>query len=67
MVQFEEEDAPGIEFEWYPAKAETNRKKHGISFELASTVFGDRHLLEVPDREHSVVEERFVGIGRCET
>jgi len=30
----------GLEFEWDPDKAEANQKKHGVSFEEASTVFG---------------------------
>jgi uncharacterized DUF497 family protein len=29
------------EFEWDPAKADANYRKHGVSFEEAVTVFGD--------------------------
>jgi uncharacterized DUF497 family protein len=30
-----------VHFEWDPAKASRNRRKHRISFEEAATVFGD--------------------------
>lgn len=39
-----------IEFEWDQAKAETNRKKHGVSFETASRVFADPFALVEQDR-----------------
>lgn len=51
-------------FEWDPAKARTNRKKHGISFDDACTVFGDPLARTIPDPLHSHQEERFVTIGR---
>ncbi len=31
-------DIRGIVFEWYPPKAQSNLKKHKVSFEEASTV-----------------------------
>lgn len=37
--------------------------KHGVSFELASTVFNDPRLLTVADLEHSAAEERWFSIG----
>ena len=30
-----------MRFEWDPNKAESNRKKHGVAFEEAATIFGD--------------------------
>jgi uncharacterized DUF497 family protein len=30
-----------LEFEWDKAKAKVNLKKHGVSFEEASSIFGD--------------------------
>jgi hypothetical protein len=39
-----------IEFEWDQAKAETNRKKHGVSFETAARVFTDPFALVEQDR-----------------
>jgi hypothetical protein len=56
----------GLEFEWYPAKARENFRKHGVSFEEAITIFGDPRLLTAPDIQHSSEEERFLAIGRSE-
>ena len=50
-------------FEWDPTKAKTNLKRHGVSFEEASTVFGDPHSTTIPDPLHSASEDRFVIIG----
>ena len=52
-----------LEFEWDPAKARINERKHGISFEEATTVFADTLSLTVPDESHSYKELRFVTIG----
>lgn len=59
-------DIRGIVFEWYPPKAQSNLKKHKVSFEEASTIFADKNILELPDREHSEGELRFIGIGRSD-
>ena len=53
----------GIKFEWEAAKARLNLTKHSVSFEEASTVFGDRSAITIPDPVHSLAEERFVTIG----
>ncbi|MBC8334398.1 MAG: BrnT family toxin [Anaerolineales bacterium] len=50
-------------FEWNPQKAQTNEKKHGISFDEASTVFLDTYSLTIYDPLHSESEDRFVIIG----
>jgi uncharacterized DUF497 family protein len=50
-------------FLWDPNKAKNNLKHHGVSFEEASTVFGDPHSTTIPDPLHSASEERFVIIG----
>jgi hypothetical protein len=50
-------------FEWDKDKAERNRKKHGISFEEATTVFADPLSLTIPDPVHSEDETRFVITG----
>ena len=55
-----------LDFEWNPAKAEANRRKHGISFEEASTVFGDPLSAAIPDPEHSGSEVRFLLLGRSD-
>jgi len=57
-------DTREIVFEWYPPKAQSNLKKHKVSFQEAATIFGDKNILELPDREHSEGELRFIGIGR---
>jgi hypothetical protein len=53
-----------VRFEWDPRKAEANLRKHGVSFEDASTVFGDPLAATVPDPDHSVDEARSVTIGQ---
>lgn len=38
-------------------------RKHGISFDEATTVFGDPLAITYPDPEHSVEEDRFLTFG----
>jgi uncharacterized DUF497 family protein len=52
-----------VNFEWAPAKARTNRRKHRITFEEAATVFGDVLALTYPDPDHSISEQRFITVG----
>jgi len=52
-----------IRFEWAPAKAESNERKHGVSFEEAKTAFWDEQGLLLEDPEHPSGEERFVLLG----
>jgi hypothetical protein len=52
-----------IRFEWDPRKATANRRKHGIPFEEAESVFSDEHALLIDDPEHSADEDRFVLLG----
>jgi uncharacterized protein len=52
-----------IRFEWDPAKAAANLRKHGVSFDEAQSVFADDEGLIIPDPDHSDGEERFVLIG----
>ena len=47
-----------MKFEWDPEKDRTNRENHGVSFEEAATVFGDRLALSWEDRVHSEGECR---------
>jgi uncharacterized protein len=51
-------------FEWDPKKAEKNIKKHGITFQEASTVFGDPLAISFPDPDHSKDEERELTFGQ---
>lgn len=55
-----------ITFEWDDAKAASNLRKHGVSFEEASSVFYDPHALIVDDDEHSFDEDRFILVGLSE-
>jgi uncharacterized protein len=50
-------------FEWDPAKARGNRRKHRVTFEEAATVYGDALALTYPDPDHSLSEQRFITIG----
>jgi hypothetical protein len=52
-----------LEFEWDDAKAETNWRNHGVSFELAKTVFSDAFAIEWIDDRRDYGEERFVIVG----
>ena len=40
-----------LNFTWDPRKAASNRKKHGVSFEEAATVFGDPLALAIEDAD----------------
>ena len=52
-----------LTFEWDRAKEKSNRKKHGVSFAEAATVFGDLFSVTITDPEHSESEHRFVLMG----
>jgi hypothetical protein len=52
-----------ISFEWDEKKNILNRKKHGISFEEAQTVFVDDKALLIHDPDHSYRGERFILLG----
>jgi uncharacterized protein len=53
-------------FEWDKAKAKANYRRHGVSFELAETVFQDPFAIERLDDREDRDEERFVIIGVAE-
>src|SRR5277367_1571293 len=56
-----------FDFQWDPAKARTNVRKHRVSFELATTVFRDPRALTVFDEDHGEDEERWSTLGLSET
>ena len=56
-----------LHFEWDARKATVNVAKHGLTFEEATTVFGDPRSLTIPDPAHSTVEKRFIILGRSHT
>ena len=47
----------GLSFEWDEQKNLSNRKKHGVSFEEAKSVFSDEFARLIPDPDHSEGEE----------
>ena len=53
----------GYIFEWDAKKAQSNARKHGVTFDEASTVFGDPLELAIADPHHSQGELRFLSIG----
>ncbi len=50
-------------FTWDDNKNISNKRKHGISFEEAQTVFFDENAIEFDDPDHSINEERFILLG----
>ncbi len=50
-------------FEWNDEKADSNLRKHGISFEEAKSVFYDSLSVTIPDILHSTEECRFIITG----
>ena len=54
----------GLRFTWHSEKATANLSKHDVSFEEATTVFGDPLSLTIRDPVHSEDETRFVLIGQ---
>ena len=55
-----------LKFAWDPVKAEANRKKHGVPFEEAASVFRDFNGLRMFDPDHSGDEDRFLLLGLSE-
>jgi uncharacterized protein len=51
-----------IKFEWDQAKAGSNKKKRGVSFEEAQSVFYDEFAVQFFD-PGSAAEERFLLLG----
>jgi len=52
-----------LDFEWHAAKTEANLRRHGVSFDLAKTVFKDPFAVERLDDREDYGEKRFVIIG----
>lgn len=52
-----------INFVWDKQKAILNKKKHGIAFEEAQSIFYDDNALEFFDPDHSEEEDRFIMLG----
>jgi uncharacterized protein len=52
-----------MDFEWDDAKAESNERKHGVSFTEAMTVFADPLSVTGYDPRHADDEVRFLSMG----
>jgi len=52
-----------VQFEWDPAKAAANLKRHRVSFHEAAAVLADPLSTTFPDEVHSQDEGRFLTIG----
>ena len=52
-----------MKFEWDTAKAASNIRKHGVSFDEAGSVFLDRLAVSGPDPDHSIEESRYITFG----
>jgi uncharacterized DUF497 family protein len=52
-----------MRFEWDPRKAAANLRKHGVSFEEATTALRDDLALTGRDPDHSIGEARYVTFG----
>ena len=52
-----------IKFEWDSSKEASNRKKHGVSFEEAKSVFYDEFAVQFFDEANSEKEDCFLMPG----
>lgn len=50
-------------FEWDENKALKNKRKHGVDFEEAKTIFNDPFAITIYDPYHSISEDRFIDLG----
>ena len=56
----------GLAFEWDESKAKVNTRKHGVTFEEASTVFADPLSVTIYDPVHSEDEDRYIALGESQ-
>jgi uncharacterized DUF497 family protein len=52
-----------LKFEWDEAKDSANRRKHGVAFVEACSVFSNERALLLDDPDHSPDEARFIQLG----
>ena len=52
-----------MKFDWDVSKADSNLRKHGVSFDEAGSVFLDTLAVSGQDPDHSVNEERYITFG----
>jgi len=56
-----------VRFEWDADKAQHNRRKHQVSFEVAARVFLDPNRIETYDDRDNYGEDRWKTVGLVET
>ena len=56
-----------IDFDWDPATAASNAKKHGVTFEAAMPVFHDAFARSILDPDSSPGDERRITLGEGAT
>ncbi len=56
----------GLTFEWDESKAAANRRKHGVAFEEACTVFADPLAATIHDQARSEDEDRYITLGESQ-
>ena len=54
---------PALRFVWDERKNQSNRRRHGVSFEEARTAFLDENAKVYFDPDHSEAEDRFILLG----
>ena len=52
-----------MKFEWDPKKANTNKRKQGVTFQEEKIAFGDPLAITYADPDHSHDEERHITFG----
>ncbi len=57
---------PALQFEWDEAKAAVNAEKHGVTFQEASSVFGDPLARMLPDPTDPSGEDRAIMMGHSD-
>ena len=53
-----------LKITWDISKNTANKRKHGISFEEAQSVFYDEFARLIHDPDHSGMEDRYILLGR---
>jgi uncharacterized DUF497 family protein len=56
------EDA--LKFEWDPNRSETNLRKHGVSFDEASSMFGDKLAMTIADPIEPEERQMIMGVSQ---
>ena len=55
-----------MDFEWDENKAESNERKHAVSFVDATTIFADTLSVTGYDPKHSDDEDRYITVGQMD-